>query len=345
MKKVFTEPDWDDDELSANNHKDYSFAKIKVTKNKHKEHLESEKSGDSFQPGKFVRAPQANGKVEQPHSPPKDKCKPSKRKADIAIEKLESGTAKAKKLKQKKRENHVHDTKAGQTRNVKQSNNAPANLRDKLVESLKGSRFRFLNEQMYKTTGDEARKLFSQDPSAFQAYHEGYRHQIVQWSMNPLNRIIKNIQKLAQDQIIADFGCGEARLAESVPHKVYSLDLVAHNESVIVCDMANTPLENNSINVVVFCLSLMGTNVRDFLLEANRVLKVGGSLRIAEVSSRFDDVKQFIDCVQKCGFLVVNKDLKHKLFYFFNFKKVRTVDKHSAQGKHFSLKPCLYKKR
>lgn len=144
---------------------------------------------------------------------------------------------------------------------------------------------------------------------------------------------------------MADFGCGEARLAESVPHKVYSLDLVAANSSVIACDMANTPLETNSINVVVFCLSLMGTNLRDFLLEANRIMKTGALLKIAEVSSRFDDVKEFVDNVQKCGFLVENKDLNHKLFYFFHFKKVRTVDKSSFKGKHFSLKPCLYKKR
>ncbi|XP_058461344.1 ribosomal RNA-processing protein 8 isoform X2 [Malaya genurostris] len=153
--------------------------------------------------------------------------------------------------------------------------------------------------------------------------------------------------KLARpkDYLVADFGCGEARLAEAVPHNVYSLDLVAINNSVIACDMANTPLETNSVNVVVFCLSLMGTNLRDFLLEANRIMKTGALLKIAEVSSRFDNVKEFIDCVHKCGFLLENKDLKHKLFYFFNFKKVRTVEKRSLKSKQFSLKPCLYKKR
>lgn len=78
-----------------------------------------------------------------------------------------------------------------------------------------------------------------------------------------------------KNYIIADFGCGEGRLAESVFQKTYSLDLVAANESIIACDMAQTPLTTNSINVVVFCLSLMGTNLKDFFLEANRVLKMG----------------------------------------------------------------------
>lgn len=75
--------------------------------------------------------------------------------------------------------------------------------------------------------------------------------------------------------IVADFGCGEARLANAITQKCYSFDLVAANDSVIACNMAHTPLSDDSVNVAVFCLSLMGTNLRDFLLEANRVLKVG----------------------------------------------------------------------
>lgn len=75
--------------------------------------------------------------------------------------------------------------------------------------------------------------------------------------------------------VVADFGCGEARLAKSIAQKTYSLDLVAAHDGVIACDMAATPLETDSVNVVVYCLSLMGTNLQDFFLEANRVLKIG----------------------------------------------------------------------
>lgn len=74
---------------------------------------------------------------------------------------------------------------------------------------------------------------------------------------------------------VADFGCGEARLSESIDQKCYNLDLVAANSNVIACDMAHSPLKSDSINIAVFCLSLMGTNLKDFILEANRVLKIG----------------------------------------------------------------------
>lgn len=150
-----------------------------------------------------------------------------------------------------------------------------SSFRDKLIGNLKGSRFRFINEQLYSSDGQSAVKLFKADRGAFTAYHEGYRQQVTQWPLNPLDRIIKSIKKLPKTMVIADFGCGEGRLAKAVPNKTYSLDLVAQRHEIIACDMAKTPLETGSIDVAVYCLSLMGTNLRDFILEANRVLRNG----------------------------------------------------------------------
>lgn len=64
---------------------------------------------------------------------------------------------------------------------------------------------------------------------------------------------------------------------------VHSYDLVAANEHVVACDIANVPLEDASIDVGIFCLSLMGTNFVDYLREAHRVIVDGGRLKIAEV--------------------------------------------------------------
>lgn len=77
------------------------------------------------------------------------------------------------------------------------------------------------------------------------------------------------------DHVIADLGCGDAKLAKSVPQKVHSFDLVAANDLVVACDMSQIPLGNESVDVVVFCLSLMGNNIREYLFEANRILKNG----------------------------------------------------------------------
>jgi ribosomal RNA-processing protein 8 len=116
-----------------------------------------------------------------------------------------------------------------------------------------------------------------------------------------------------------DFGCGDAQLAKDLSNikrtqpkqnskkksgeeddeddddhdekllfKVHSFDLVSPNIFVTACDMSNVPLEDKSVDVCVFCLSLMGTNLADFIREAHRVLKNDGRVKIAEVRSRIE---------------------------------------------------------
>ncbi|XP_012280095.1 ribosomal RNA-processing protein 8 isoform X2 [Orussus abietinus] len=206
---------------------------------------------------------------------------------------------------------------------VKKAIMKPLSLRDRMMAQLKASRFRFLNEKLYNNESKQSKEYFKSNPEEFLAYHEGYRHQVEQWPINPLDIIISAIKKMPSDHVIADFGCGEAKLADSVPHKVHSLDLVSVNDKVKACDMAHTPLLTNGVNVVVFCLSLMGTNLSDYLLEANRVLKKDGILKIAEVESRFDNVEHFTKELSNYGFIDTWQDLSHDLFYFMDFKKTR----------------------
>lgn len=80
--------------------------------------------------------------------------------------------------------------------------------------------------------------------------------------------------KVPPTHVIADFGCGEAKLAASIPHQTHSFDLFALNERVTACDMSTTPLQDQTVDVAIFCLSLMGTEVGKYIAEANRVLKI-----------------------------------------------------------------------
>lgn len=218
-------------------------------------------------------------------------------------------------------------------------------MKQKFADNLKGGRFRFLNEQLYTMKSKEAVKLFAGDNTAFDAYHEGYRQQVEKWPINPLDRIIKAVKKMPKEFVIGDFGCGDGRLAKSVPHKVFSVDLVSNRDDILACDMANTPLKSKSLDCAVYCLSLMGTNMNDYLLEANRLLKIGGFLQIAEISSRYDNVNEFVKNLELCGFKLLNKEAEDKkVFFFFKFKKVSNVDK-TCKLPEYSLKPCAYKKR
>lgn len=148
-------------------------------------------------------------------------------------------------------------------------------LRARMTQRLDGARFRYLNEQLYSGPSSAAQCLFQEDPEAFLLYHRGFQRQVKKWPLHPVDRIAKDLRQKPASLVVADFGCGDCRLASSVRNPVHCFDLAALDPRVTVCDMAQVPLEDESVDVAVFCLSLMGTNIRDFLEEANRVLKPG----------------------------------------------------------------------
>jgi hypothetical protein len=96
----------------------------------------------------------------------------------------------------------------------------------------------------------------------------------------------------------------------------------------------------------VFCLSLMGTNFVDYLREAQRVLRAGAALRVAEVKSRIHRVDTFVSVVQSLGFDFVSQDPANKMFIEFEFvKNSNRPAEVDAQLVKDLLQPCIYKRR
>ncbi|PWN90028.1 hypothetical protein FA10DRAFT_266547 [Acaromyces ingoldii] len=120
-------------------------------------------------------------------------------------------------------------------------------------------------------------------------------------------------------------------------------------------------------DIAVFCLSLMGTNWVEMIIEARRVLCPGkGSLIVAEVASRFTNIDEFVKLIELLGFQLVSKDAKNTHFSLFEFRKLSDKELSSQIGGLASikddeterretkmliekgrtlLKPCLYKRR
>ncbi|XP_064405137.1 ribosomal RNA-processing protein 8-like [Halichondria panicea] len=214
----------------------------------------------------------------------------------------------------------------------------------KLEKKMDGARFRWINEQLYTTTGEEAKRMFEGDCELFKVYHLGFSAQVSKWPVNPLKRILSYVRSLPVDLVVADFGCGEAKLAQSVLQKVFSFDLVACNSHVIACDMATVPLEVATVDVCVFCLSLMGTNVSDFIKEARRVMVINGKLKICEIVSRMSSLVEFVLGVESYGFQLLSKEVFSTMFVDLEFKAIprKTNDTTPVE---IILKPCSYKRR
>jgi len=228
---------------------------------------------------------------------------------------------------------------------------AGSKLLSKMQQKLQGAQFRWLNEKLYTCSGNQAFQLMQNTPENFGEYHAGFRSQTQHWPVQPIEKAIQWVRRLPGDAIVADFGCGDAMLAESVKHKVHSFDLVAANDSVTACNMSNVPLADASISAGVFCLALMGTDYGSFLIEAHRVLKPGGRLWIAEVRSRFQTVQggdgresAFVHCVRSVGFALREHDASNKMFVTYLFQKMKGAPKDNDPDWP-PLKACTYKKR
>ena len=89
-------------------------------------------------------------------------------------------------------------------------------LQRKMRDKLMGGQFRHLNERLYTQTGAESLAMVREDPTAYAAYHDGYRRQVLGWPVNPLDLISAECSKLAAGSVIADFGCGDAGVVDVI---------------------------------------------------------------------------------------------------------------------------------
>ncbi|RCK67387.1 hypothetical protein Cantr_02718 [Candida viswanathii] len=241
---------------------------------------------------------------------------------------LESKKEKKQKNKKRKQED-VEDAKPSKkSKSEEEKAMAPlfsskklTPLQQKMMAKLSGSRFRWINEQLYTISSEDALKLIKDTPSLFDEYHQGFAQQVASWPENPVDVFVDQIKTRAKARpvnapggmpglknkqvVIADMGCGEAQLSLDVGKfveqynkknrkkrldvLVHSFDLKKHNDRITVADIKNVPIPDESCSVVIFCLALMGTNFLDFIKEAWRILIPRGELWIAEIKSRFGE--------------------------------------------------------
>ena len=153
------------------------------------------------------------------------------------------------------------------------------NKKDKIISlsnqhknRLKGAQFRMLNEYLYINKSSDSFQYFQKDPKQFRTYHNGFISQTKSWPINPIDIIIKDINNLMllnkKSLKIGDFGCGDAKIAKTFKNnkniQIYSYDLISELSYVISCDISHVNLKNNTLDIAIYCLSLMGNNFLDF---------------------------------------------------------------------------------
>ncbi|PGH10990.1 hypothetical protein AJ79_05141 [Helicocarpus griseus UAMH5409] len=205
-------------------------------------------------------------------------------------------------------------------------------LQQSMRQKLLSARFRHLNQTLYTTPSSQAMELFTSNPELFAEYHAGFTRQVHEsWPSNPVDGYInavktrgavrppnqkgghrkpdKNERRAAAIGplprrpnglcTIADMGCGDAKLArvltpsaKKLNLRLLSFDLHIADPLITKADIANVPVADGTVDVAIFCLSLMGTNWVAFVEEAWRVLRGDGKGEcwVSEVKSRFGKV-------------------------------------------------------
>jgi len=82
-------------------------------------------------------------------------------------------------------------------------------------------------------------------------------------------------------------------------------------------------LDEETLDVAIFSLSLMGANFTDYIREAHRRLKLDGDLHIIEPTERFADRAQFAKALEGLGFEVVSIEDKWKFTHIRALKTER----------------------
>lgn len=185
--------------------------------------------------------------------------------------------------------------------------------------------FSQLNSRWNNTYSSKTHERLSKHPEEWCFYHTRLLEQEKTWQVIPRIACIRHLKEnLPRGSVVGDFGCGQGKLAEELIdfHIVHSFDHVAIHPGIVACDMAHTPLDDGSLDAAVFSLSLMGSNIHEYIDEAYRVLKLGGQLIIWH-PAKHNDRGRLVEGFRRYGFAIVEEGQVYKWHHVWAIKQAR----------------------
>ena len=154
--------------------------------------------------------------------------------------------------------------------------------------SILHQKYKTMNSQTLATTFKENPELWSE----YHAISEENEQSFVKEGI-PRNRIIKELCKIKRPKLVVDMGCGKAEISKHFDNNqlftFINYDHIAANSTVIQCDISATPLDDNSVDIVILSLAMWGSNCRDYIKEAHRILDLMGILYLVEPTKRWSE--------------------------------------------------------
>ena len=111
----------------------------------------------------------------------------------------------------------------------------------------------------------------------------------------PRNRIILELDKIGvkRTKMVVDMGCGKAQISQYFQDdkrfNFINYDHISSNTNIISCDISNIPLEEETSEICILSLAMWGSNCKEYIKEAHRILESNGILYIIEATKRWSE--------------------------------------------------------
>lgn len=188
--------------------------------------------------------------------------------------------------------------------------------------------FATLNARWNKARSSVTHERLTTNPEEWCYYHTRMLEYEKTWQVNPRSECVEHLKEnLPKGAVVGDFGCGQGKLAEDLKeiHTVHSFDHIAIRPDIVNCDMAHTPLDDGTLDAAIFSLSLMGSNLADYIKEAYRTLRLGGQLLIWHLAEHHDR-DRFVEGLKEFGFAIVEEGQIYKWHRIWAIKQARRME-------------------
>lgn len=185
--------------------------------------------------------------------------------------------------------------------------------------------------QKYKTMNSQTlHKHFEDNPDDWLLYHKisEENEETFPDEEIPYKKVIEYLENIPgkKKKDVADLGCGKARVcehfSESERFKFINMDHVSCNDLVVKHDIKDTGLDDYSMDIVVLSLAMWGSNCKEYITEANRILDENGVLLIIEPTERWtkDGPNKLVKLLEDNNFTI--KNINEEKFMFIECIKV-----------------------
>ena len=159
------------------------------------------------------------------------------------------------------------------------------------------SQLSLLHKEYKILRSDNLNHKFKENPQLWEDYHriaEDNEKSFPEEGI-PRNRIIEELKqiKTKRTKKVVDMGCGKGFISKYFKDDkrfvFTNLDHISLDETIISCDISKTDFEDDEVEICILSLAMWGSNCREYITEAYRILETGGKLYIIEPTKRWSE--------------------------------------------------------